>query len=258
MFQVWKTYRFTKLFPKRGIFLVLLCFHVGTSCPRKCLCSVNTGLMVVHCSSRNLEGIPKDIPTETVFLKLDANKISQIPDNAFRHLNYLEELDLSQNTIEKIGTSAFKGITEGLKLLDLSNNHIHSIPKEALAKLRAKIRLANNPWHCECNLQEALQELKLDPETVNEITCHTSEQEEYTGKSLIRVLDSGINFCSIQQKTTDVAMFITMFGWFTMVITYVVYYVRHNQEDARRHLEYLKSLPTTQITKDFDTVSTVL
>ena len=35
-----------------------------------------------------------------------------------------------------------------------------------------------------------------------------------------------------------------------MVITYVVYYVRQNQEDARRHLEYLKSLPSTPVSKD--------
>nr|XP_033802742.1 leucine-rich repeat-containing protein 3-like [Geotrypetes seraphini] len=258
MILVWKTSKFAKLFPKGGIFLVLFCFHMGTSCPRKCLCSDDAGLMVVYCNSRNLVGIPNDIPAETAFLKLNANKISQIPDNAFRHLNYLQELDLSQNSIEKIGTSAFTGMTERLKLLDLSNNHIHSISKEALAKVRAKIRLANNPWHCECILQVALQELQLDPETVDEITCHTSVQDEYTGKSLIRLLDSGIDFCSFEQKTTDVAMFIIMFGWFAMVITYVVYYVRHNQEDASRHSKYLKSLPSTQITKDFDTVSTVL
>ena len=40
-------------------------------------------------------------------------------------------------------------------------------------------------------------------------------------------------------------MLVTMFGWFTMVISYVVYYVRQNQEDARRHLEYLE-IPAKQ------------
>ncbi|XP_029460776.1 leucine-rich repeat-containing protein 3-like [Rhinatrema bivittatum] len=258
MFLIRKVYRFAILFLRGEIFLLLLCFHTGTSCPSQCHCSDNTGVMVVHCSSRNLEGIPNDIPMETVLLKLDGNKISQIPNNVFRHLDYLQELDLSKNAIEKIEIASFTGITEGLRLLDLSNNHINNIPEGALAKLRAKIRIANNPWNCDCAFQDVLQELKLDPETVNEIICQTSEQKEYAGKPLIQLLDAGVNFCRILHNTPDVAMFITMFGWFTLVITYVVYYIRHNQEDARRHSEYLKSLPSAQIAKDFDTVNTML
>ncbi|CAM4600116.1 leucine-rich repeat-containing protein 3 [Lepidochelys kempii] len=241
----------------RVFFCLLLCFPpVWTSCPQPCQCTDHSGAMAVLCSSKHLDAIPKDIPQDAVFVKLDANKITQIPNNAFKHLNHLEELDLSRNAIEKIDMAAFRGVADGLRTLDLSNNLIQSIPKEALVKLNAKIRLSNNPWHCECALQEVLWEVKLDPESVNEITCQTSVREEYVGKPLIQVLDSGVNFCNIHQKTTDVAMFITMFGWFTMVITYVVYYVRHNQEDARKHLEYLKSLPSTQVPKE--TISTVL
>lgn len=238
--------------------MLLIHFHVIAPCPKSCQCSDNSGGVLVHCSSRNLEEIPIDLPMETVSLKLDANRIHQVPNNAFKDLTYLQELDLSKNSIEKIELSAFKGVADGLRLLDLSGNQIHTIPKEALVNLKGKIRLSNNPLHCDCSLQEMLRELNLDPDTVNDISCQTSVQEEYVGKPLIQVLDSGINFCNIHHRTTDIAMFITMFGWFTMVITYVVYYVRHNQEDARRHLEYLKSLPSTQITKDFDTISTVL
>uniref|UniRef100_A0A8C3F131 Leucine-rich repeat-containing protein 3 n=1 Tax=Chrysemys picta bellii TaxID=8478 RepID=A0A8C3F131_CHRPI len=238
-------------------FCLLLCIPpVWTSCPQPCQCTDHSGARVVLCSSKHLDEIPKDIPQDAVFVKLDANKITQIPNNAFKHLNHLEELDLSRNAIEKIDMAAFRGVADGLRTLDLSNNLIQSIPKEALVKLNAKIRLSNNPWHCECALQEVLSEVNLDPESVNEITCQTSVREEYVGKPLIQVLDSGVNFCNIHQKTTDIAMFITMFGWFTMVITYVVYYVRHNQEDARKHLEYLKSLPSTQVPKE--TISTVL
>ncbi|XP_077304542.1 leucine-rich repeat-containing protein 3 [Lithobates pipiens] len=242
----------------RGLLLLLFHFHAVAPCPKSCQCTDNSGGIVVQCSSRNLEEIPIDLPMETVSLKLDANRIQQVPNNAFKDLASLQELDLSKNSIEKIELSAFKGVADGLRLLDLSGNQIHNIPKEALANLKGKIRLSNNPLHCDCSLQEMLRELNLDPDTVNDISCQTSVQEEYVGKPLIQVLDSGVNFCNIHHRTTDVAMFITMFGWFTMVISYVVYYVRHNQEDARRHLEYLKSLPSTQITKDFDTVSTVL
>ncbi|KAK2494995.1 hypothetical protein MC885_016338, partial [Smutsia gigantea] len=230
--------------------LLLLCLRLGASCPQSCQCPDHAGAVAVHCSARGLQEVPKDIPVDAVLLKLDANKIARIPNGAFQHLSQLRELDLSQNAIESIGPAAFSGLAGGLRLLDLSHNHIRRIPKDALGKLSAKVRLSHNPLHCECALQEALWELKLDPDSVDGIACHTSVQEEYVGKPLIQALDSGVSFCSSHHKTTDVAMLVTMFGWFAMVITYVVYYVRHNQEDARRHLEYLKSLPSTPVSKD--------
>ncbi|XP_056244540.1 leucine-rich repeat-containing protein 3 [Seriola aureovittata] len=229
------------------------------ACPASCHCIEKSGMTVVQCMSRNLEKIPSDLPRDTVVLLLASNHITHIPNHAFKELHYLQEVDLSNNEIETMDVGAFQGVSDSLLVLDLSNNRIQSVPKEAFARLRAKISLSNNPWHCECTLQEVLRELRLDPETVNEVICHTAVKEEYAGKPVIQVLDSGINFCNFHHKTTDVAMFVTMFGWFTMVIAYVIYYVRHNQEDARRHLEYLKSLPSSsQISKDFDTISTVL
>ncbi|XP_066497424.1 leucine-rich repeat-containing protein 3 [Hoplias malabaricus] len=243
-----------------GLHLAMLLLSAVTyACPKSCLCTERNGLVVVQCASRNLEDIPSDLPPDTVSLLLSSNHITKIPNQAFKELPRLQELDLSRNAIETVDAGAFQGISDSLRVLDLSHNRLHGVPKEAFARLHAKIGLANNPWHCECTLQEVLRELRLDPETVNEVSCHTSVQEEYSGKPVIQVLDSGINFCNFHHKTTDVAMFVTMFGWFTMVIAYVIYYVRHNQEDARRHLEYLKSLPSSsQISKDFDTISTVL
>ncbi|XP_030643107.1 leucine-rich repeat-containing protein 3 [Chanos chanos] len=238
---------------------VILLHPLALACPRSCHCSDRNGLTVVQCVSRSLAQIPDDLPQDTVSLLLASNHITQIPHQAFKNLPRLQELDLSHNAIDTVDAGAFRGVSESLNVLDLSHNHIRSVPKEAFVRLHAKINLSNNPWHCECTLQEVLRELRLDPETVNEVNCHTSVEEEYSGRPVIQVLDSGINFCNFHHKTTDVAMFVTMFGWFTMVIAYVIYYVRHNQEDAMRHLEYLKSLPSSsQTSKDFDTVSTVL
>ncbi|XP_069328337.1 leucine-rich repeat-containing protein 3 [Eulemur rufifrons] len=235
----------------RGSCLFLLfCLRLGASCPQPCRCPDHAGAVAVLCSARGLQEVPKDVPTEAVLLKLDANKISHVPNGAFQHLTQLRELDLSHNLIETIGPAAFSGLAGALRLLDLSHNRIRRIPKDALGKLSAKIRLSHNPLHCECALQEALWELKLDPDSVDEIACHTAVQEEFVGKPLVQALDSGVSFCSVHHKTTDVAMLVTMFGWFAMVIAYVVYYVRHNQEDARRHLEYLKSLPSAPVPKD--------
>ncbi|EHB08221.1 Leucine-rich repeat-containing protein 3 [Heterocephalus glaber] len=237
--------------PARGACLfLLLCLRLGAPCPQACECSDQAGAVAVHCSHSDLQEVPADIPADAELLKLDANRISRIPDGAFQHLQHLRELDLSHNAVETIGPAAFSGLAGGLRLLDLSHNRIRRIPKDALGKLSAKIRLSHNPLHCECALQEALWELKLDPDSVDELACHTSVQEEFVGQPLIQVLDSGVSLCSAHHKTTDVAMLVTMFGWFTMVVTYIVYYVRHNQEDARRHLEYLKSLPSAPSPKD--------
>lgn len=230
--------------------LLLFCLRLGACCPQSCQCPEHAGAVAVHCSARGLQEIPGDIPANAVLLKLDANRIARVPNGAFQHLSQLRELDLSQNAIETMGPAAFSGLAGGLRLLDLSHNRIRRVPKDALGKLSAKIRLAHNPLHCECALQEALWELKLDPDSVHELACHTSEQEAFAGKPLIQALDAGVSFCSAHHKTTDVAMLVTMFGWFAMVVAYVVYYVRQNQEDARRHLEYLKSLPSTPVSRD--------
>ncbi|XP_068165903.1 leucine-rich repeat-containing protein 3-like [Antennarius striatus] len=229
----------------------------ASSCPRVCHCA-DRGGVVVQCTSRNLDSVPPNLPKDTIVLLLSSNRIKHVPKDAFADLRRLRELDLSHNAIDSVDAGAFQGVSDQLRSLDLSNNHLSGLPRDAFAELHARVRLSHNPWHCECSLQEVLRELRLDPETVNEVSCHTAVQEEYVGQPVIQVLDSGINFCNFHHKTTDVAMFVAMFCWFSMVTAYIIYYIKHNQEDARRHMEYLKSLPSTShISKDFDTASSV-
>ncbi|KAM4560583.1 leucine-rich repeat-containing protein 3-like [Odontesthes bonariensis] len=237
--------------------LLLLSFIPTHACPNICHCTDRNG-MVVQCTSRNLENIPPNLPKDTAVLLLSSNRIRHISKEDFADLHRLRELDLSHNSLESVEAGAFQGVSESLRTLDLSSNHLSSLPRDTFTELHARVRLSHNPWHCECSLQEVLRELRLDPETVNEVSCYTSVQEEYVGQPVIQVLDSGINFCNFHHKTTDVAMFVAMFCWFFMVTAYIVYYIKHNQEDARRHMEYLKSLPSTShISKDYDTASSV-
>ncbi|XP_026204707.1 leucine-rich repeat-containing protein 3-like [Anabas testudineus] len=243
--------------------------HAFSQCPESCHCASDTA--TVLCSDAGLREIPEGIPPETVSLHLERNYIRSIPESAFSNLVHLRDLYLSHNRIDSLASGALRHLGPELRLLDLSHNQLRQASREEFGTTRAKTRLYHNPWHCDCALQELMETLNLEPETVNGIICESSvrgigegsrwedpgSQGEHAGQPLVRLLDSGVNFCSLQRKTTDVAMLVTMFVWFFMVIIYVVYYVRQNQAEARRHLEYLKSLPSPRKTPtETDTLST--
>uniref|UniRef100_A0A8D0B8H5 LRRNT domain-containing protein n=1 Tax=Salvator merianae TaxID=96440 RepID=A0A8D0B8H5_SALMN len=225
-----------------SIFFLILGLHSSFPCPQSCDCPPESG--VVWCNRRDLVMIPFDIPPDTRVLYLDSNWITHVPNGAFHGLKQLRELHLADNLIEDIAPGAFRGLGGGLRLLDLSGNQLQKMAYTPFAMLTwAKLELYDNPWHCDCSLQELMEALPLDSETVENIVCATAAWEEYAGRTLAHLLNSGVNFCLSQQRNTDLAMLLTMFCWFTVVITYVIYYVRRNQAESRRHLEYLKSLP---------------
>ncbi|XP_066554769.1 leucine-rich repeat-containing protein 3B [Amia ocellicauda] len=242
-----------------SLVLMTFCFHhAATSCSKNCYCSESSGgLKTVRCSNKRLTEIPQDIPNDTHHLYLDFNLITVVPTNAFLELPLLSELDLSHNEIAKLEPGAFRGLSSSLEFLDLSSNKLMTLQPEAFESLRARTNLSNNPWHCDCALHTQLPKLELQPVSFTGIVCHTALPEEYKGSPFLLTKD--VDFCIVLKKTTDVAMLVTMFGWFTMVISYLVYYVRQNQEDARRHLEYLKSLPSRQRkSEESSTISTVV
>ncbi|KAK1173445.1 leucine-rich repeat-containing protein 3B-like [Huso huso] len=235
--------------------LMILCFHSASMCPKGCLCS-HAGGLNVSCSNANLKEIPKDLPPDTSLLYLDSNQITSIPNEIFKDLHQLKVLNLSKNIIGFVDERAFKGVAGTLQTLDLSDNQIKTVHKNAFSNLKAKAQIANNPWHCDCTLQQVLKSMASNHEPANSVICKTSVLEEHAGRPFLK---ADADLCNLPKKTTDYAMLVTMFGWFTMVISYVVYYVRQNQEDTRRHLEYLKSLPSKQIKPDeADDISTVV
>ncbi|XP_042179665.1 leucine-rich repeat-containing protein 3-like [Oncorhynchus tshawytscha] len=243
----------------------------GSGCPDSCHCVWESSMVL--CTDAGLHEFPQGLPLDTVILHLERNYIRSLPEGAFRELTHLRELYLSHNHINTLSSGALRHLSSELRLLDLSHNLLRQASRDEFGSTRAKTRLYNNPWHCDCTLQELVETLNLEPETVNGIMCESSVRSsgegsrwedpggaaEHSGQPLVKLLNSGVNFCSLQRKTTDVAMLVTMFVWFFMVIVYVVYYVRQNQAETRRHLEYLKSLPSPRKTlTETDTISTGL
>ncbi|XP_029429058.1 leucine-rich repeat-containing protein 3C [Rhinatrema bivittatum] len=238
--------------------LMTFCFHSATTFPKGCYQAEEDGYRTFRCSNAQLTEVPKDIPNDTKKLYLDFNQIKFIPSDAFQNLPVLMELDLSHNAISRLETGAFRGVSEHLYSLDLSSNKLVSVNKDVFINLKAKTNLSSNPWLCDCMFQELMQLVELDPGSSSGILCDMSIQEEHVGKPFFQAMKD-VDFCNVYKKTTDIAMLVTMFGWFTMVISYLVYYVRQNQEDARRHLEYLKSLPSKQRkSEESSTISTVV
>ncbi|KAG5264210.1 hypothetical protein AALO_G00251180 [Alosa alosa] len=232
----------------QSLVLMALCFPPASMCPKGCSCLRTDAHLHLHglnvtCSRSRLKEIPRDLPAETVLLRLDHNHISAIPERAFAGLRLLRELNLSGNALETLGEGAFAGLEGALQLLDLSHNRISSVHKDAFSRLNARIVVEDNPWHCDCALQQALGGMAAHNHeaTSTRVLCRSSELRDQDGQPYMAV---DADLCNLAKRTTDYAMLVTMFGWFAMVISYVVYYVRQNQEDARRHLEYLKSLPS--------------
>ncbi|XP_054252864.1 leucine-rich repeat-containing protein 3C [Indicator indicator] len=232
--------------------------HSASAFPKGCYPSEEEGLKTFRCSNARLTEVPRDIPNDTNKLYLDSNRIPFLPRDAFRDLPVLLELDLSHNAIAGVESGAFQGLADHLHTLDLSSNRLVSLGKEAFSHLKAKVNLSDNPWRCDCRLQELIRAVDLAAGSAAGILCHSSAQEEHVGKAFLQVI-ADTDFCNAYKRTTDIAMLVTMFGWFAMVISYLVYYVRQNQEDARRHLEYLKSLPSKQRrSEESSTISTVV
>lgn len=244
-----------------SLVLMTFCFHhAATSCSKSCYCSESEiSGKTVRCSNLQLTEIPQDIPNDTQHIYLDFNLLTTVPANAFAGLPHLVELDLSHNELSHLEPGAFQGLGSSLQFMDLSFNKLVNFNPEAFEGLRAHANLTNNPWHCDCNLQMAMPRVDLEPASLTGIVCQTSDPEEIGVQGLAFLLAPDIDLCVVMKRTTDVAMLVVMFGWFTMVISYLVYYVRANQEDARRHLEYLKSLPSRPgKSEESSTISTVV
>ncbi|XP_072531433.1 leucine-rich repeat-containing protein 3B [Salminus brasiliensis] len=227
-----------------SLVLMAICFPSASMCPKGCACQrADHSLhgLNVTCSLLRLREIPPDLPPDTVLLQLDRNHIQAVPDRAFQGLRMLRRLNLSHNAVETLGEGAFLGLEASLEELDLSHNRIVSVHKDAFARLKARVLVDDNPWHCDCALQQALGGMAHNHEAAARVHCRSSELRDQEGRPFLAV---DADLCNLARRTTDYAMLVTMFGWFAMVISYVVYYVRQNQEDARRHLEYLKSLPS--------------
>lgn len=114
------------------------------------------------------------------------NLSTTITNSTFVGLQNISFLNLTENHIEQLGQGSFDSIFRTLKTLNLAANDLKSIPKQIFSKAKGtgiKIFLQDNPWHCDCDLENFRRFLQfsqnIDPQ---QIICKTPKN--LAGKQL--------------------------------------------------------------------------
>ncbi|XP_073351152.1 leucine-rich repeat-containing protein 3B-like [Pagrus major] len=203
--------------------------------------------LMVCCSGLRLTQVPVGLPHHTVRLLLDKNLLVSLPADSFSDLFLLDELDLSHNQLSSLEADCFRGLASSLRFLDLSSNQLSTLDPAALSGLRAHTNLTHNPWHCDCRMQLLAPQLNLDPSSLAEVVCQTSDLPSLgaVGMPLVLLVEDW-DLCLSVRRTTDVTMLVTMLLWFFILICYLVYYVRQN-EDSRKYFDYFRTLQGRQV-----------
>nr|XP_012307485.2 leucine-rich repeat-containing protein 3C [Aotus nancymaae] len=258
--------QFVAMLPPAGHLLsLLLVIGIGGTVPsprvppRGCYVAKEAGERTFRCSQAGLSTVPSGIPNDTRKLYLDANQLASVPAGAFQHLAVLEELDLSHNALAHLSGAAFQGLEGTLRHLDLSANQLASVPVEAFMGLQIQVNLSANPWHCDCALQEVLRQVRLAPGTGTGIVCGPGARPDFVGQEFL-LLAGEKELCGAgrggARRSTDVALLVTMGGWLTLVVAYLVHYVWQNRDETRRSLKRAPVLPVRS--EDSFTLSTAV
>ncbi|XP_019740405.1 slit homolog 1 protein [Hippocampus comes] len=124
-------------------------------------------------------------------LDLHGNRLSAVLRGSLDMLPGLEVLRLSRNNISEIDTEALAPLYS-LALLALDGNNLHHLKFKAFLSLHTTathIRLAGNPWSCDCELQRVFSKIlhvrHLHIDDYRDVTCQRPPQ--LAGASLARV-----------------------------------------------------------------------
>ncbi|XP_061438080.1 leucine-rich repeat-containing protein 17 [Rhineura floridana] len=127
-------------------------------------CDVYTYLheKYLDCQERKLTFALSDWPEDLKHMLLARNKIRKLKNNMFSKYTKLKSLDLQQNEISKIEDEAFFGLNKLTTLL-LQHNQLKILSEEVFIymPLLSYLRLYDNPWHCNCQMETLITMLQL-------------------------------------------------------------------------------------------------
>ncbi|XP_029103125.1 leucine-rich repeat-containing protein 17 isoform X2 [Scleropages formosus] len=134
----------------------------GKRSATECKEYTEAGQTYLDCQDRHLTAVPTGWRGQVDHLILARNKIQTLPDNAFVHFKGLKSLDVQQNQLAGIEARAFAGLNQLTTLL-LQHNHLRLLSEEALLPMPrlAYLRLYDNPWDCQCQLDSLVRTLQV-------------------------------------------------------------------------------------------------
>ena len=130
------------------------------TCPSACTCSSDNRVV---CRERGLTEIPLNIPETVTELRLEMNRIREIPSKAFSRFKHLRRIDLNNNELVKVPADAFYGLKH-LDTLVLYGNSITELGQgifKGLNKLELLLLNANNISCIRSDLFADLSNVKL-------------------------------------------------------------------------------------------------
>lgn len=143
-----------------------------SSCPTVCKCKWVSGKKVAECSSQALTTVPDRLSPEIQSIDLSNNNLASLPSEVFKAVGLvnLHKIFLRECGIQELHKDAFKGL-QILIELDLSNNRIHSIhPLTFRDNVRLRVLLMHhNPI---TKLEDGLFTNMTFLQTVDMSDCH--------------------------------------------------------------------------------------
>ncbi|OCT87268.1 leucine-rich repeat-containing protein 17 [Xenopus laevis] len=116
----------------------------------------------LDCQEKRQTSILPAWPEDLIHILLARNHIRILKNNAFSKFQKVKSLDLQQNAIIKIENLAFYGLKRLTTLL-LQHNKIKVLSEEVFIHLPllSYLRLYDNPWDCNCELESLVTLLKI-------------------------------------------------------------------------------------------------
>lgn len=116
----------------------------------------------LDCQERKLSFVLPEWPDDLKHMLLAQNSFRKLKSNMFSKFQKLKSLDLQQNQISKIEDQAFWGLNKLTTLL-LQHNKLKVLSEEVFIymPLLSYLRLYDNPWHCNCQMESLVTMLQL-------------------------------------------------------------------------------------------------
>lgn len=145
--------------------------NITRNCPKPCFCSFQQrdAIITVDCRNKQLRAIPNKAPRNVNILKMEKNNLTSLA--GIEDWENLTEIYLDENFIQSEEWS----IPRKLLVLSLTRNNLTWLPSSVKSHANAlksfKMKVAGNPWSCNCSLKTWMSQHFKQVVDVAEVFC---------------------------------------------------------------------------------------